>query len=279
MATRYGTEDDPRDTDTLIDFAVRAKTRDASAKCLRALMFRDPETVFSAAKAQCERKRLRERIIGVELASRTACASAAHSRRAWQLLTRMLKPGTSVEELRAVLRWISNCSHTGNVVGLSKVRALAQHPDPTVRLHVARVLGIFEDSASIKTLLRLMSDSSPRVRDWATFAIGELCPENSARIRNALAERLQDNDEETFAEAVYGLAKRNDKRGFAAVQAELDSGEPSSMIIRAAAEFGRGRYTATLRRLLRVAKHDDGIYPPWLSALKWAVKESIASNK
>lgn len=278
MPTRFGTEQDPRDTETLIQFAVRAKTREASAKCLRALMYRDPEVVFASAESLCKRG-IRERIIGAEMASRIACASEGHRRRTWRLLTGMLRPETSVEELRAVLYWIFNFAHVGHVVGLPKVRALSSHSDPTVRLRVAQVLGSFEDSASVETLLRLMSDASPRVRDWATFAIGELCPENSARIRNALAERLGDGDQETFAEAVYGLAKRNDKRGFAAVQTQLDSGEPSSLVLRAAAEYGRGRYTATLRRLLREAEQDEGfINSAWLSELTWAVKESTASG-
>ncbi|MAT72241.1 MAG: hypothetical protein CMJ58_22270 [Planctomycetaceae bacterium] len=279
MPARYGTENDPRDTATLIRFAVRAKTLVASRNCLKALAYRDPDEVLSAAESLCSHRHLRKRIIGAEMAGRIGCTDVATAKRASRMLTQMLLPDKSDRELRTALKWICHFAQRGNLVGLGRIRALARRPNAAVRLGVAQVLGSQEDPASTKALIRLMSDPSPRVRDWATFAIGALRSEDSARIRDALAARLDDEDEDAFAEAVYGLAKRNDNRGFAAMRREFDAGEPTSLVIRAAKEFGEGRFTASLRRLLRESVTDKDIDPTWLSELESAVRASSADAK
>ena len=50
------------------------------------------------------------------------------------------------------------------------------------------------------------------MRDWATFALGSLAPQDTPELRDALASRLEDPDPETRLEAVHGLALRGDMR-------------------------------------------------------------------
>ena len=50
------------------------------------------------------------------------------------------------------------------------------------------------------------------MRDWATFALGTLAEADSRQLRDALAARLDDPDEDTRLEAVHGLAVRGDPR-------------------------------------------------------------------
>ena len=50
------------------------------------------------------------------------------------------------------------------------------------------------------------------MRDWATFALGTLADEDTPALRDALAARLDDPDEDTRLEAVHGLALRGDHR-------------------------------------------------------------------
>ena len=66
-------------------------------------------------------------------------------------------------------------------------------------------------------LIELTSDPEPGIRDWATFALGTLSPQNTEVLRDALAARLDDSDDDTRIEAVHGLALRGDARALDAV--------------------------------------------------------------
>ncbi len=100
-----------------------------------------------------------------------------------------------------------------------ELRAYASDPSPDVRFEVACCLpyvfaGEDMDPPSIATLIHLTTDDDPRVRDWATFALGTQSDLDTPDIRAALRARLDDEerDEEivTDAEALVGLAKRHD---------------------------------------------------------------------
>ena len=64
-------------------------------------------------------------------------------------------------------------------------------------------------------------------RNWATFALGALSELDSPAIREALAARLADADDEVRGEAIGGLAKRQDERAVDAILGEL--GKPDVM--------------------------------------------------
>ncbi|GAA4189687.1 hypothetical protein GCM10022252_26820 [Streptosporangium oxazolinicum] len=76
-------------------------------------------------------------------------------------------------------------------------------------------------------LVSMTEDPDAEVRDWATMGLAGLSesPEDSERIRDALAARLDDEDLNTVAEATRGLATRGDaraQRGADRVLAESD---------------------------------------------------------
>jgi len=100
---------------------------------------------------------------------------------------------------------------------------LAQHTHAAadVREAVAFALGGRPGPAALDALIALSADAEPRVRDWATFALGTLAEADSAPLRDALAARLDDADEDTRLEAVHGLAVRGDARAEAPARALL----------------------------------------------------------
>ncbi len=65
---------------------------------------------------------------------------------------------------------------------------------------------------ALNALIELSADADAKVRDWATFALGTLAEADSPALRDALAARLDDADEDTRMEAVHGLALRGDER-------------------------------------------------------------------
>jgi HEAT repeat protein len=103
----------------------------------------------------------------------------------------------------------------------------------------------------------------------AVFALGTQIDADSPDIRDRLWEILQTNDEddETRAEAAYGLARRGDKRCVVPIIAELRR-SPGKLWIEA------GGFTANrsvLRELQNLVEPDDDPTDPWVISLHRAV--------
>ncbi|HWK26734.1 MAG TPA: formyltransferase family protein [Solirubrobacter sp.] len=102
--------------------------------------------------------------------------------------------------------------HLGDPHGRAWLLANRAHPDADVREAVAFALGGRRGADVRDALIALSADPAPGVRDWATFALGTLASEDDQALRDALAARLDDPDEDTRLEAVHGLALRGDRR-------------------------------------------------------------------
>ncbi|WP_169437621.1 HEAT repeat domain-containing protein [Longispora albida] len=125
---------------------------------------------------------------------------------------------------------------------LPVILGLAEHRDAQVRQAVAAQLPLLADpkpQSVITALLRLTSDPSPDVRDWACFALGTQCPDiDTPELRDALAARLTDPDNETRCEALFGLAQRRDSRALPALHKALAGDSVWLMEIEAAGALG-----------------------------------------
>ena len=87
------------------------------------------------------------------------------------------------------------------------------HADDGVREAVAFALGGRAGEDALERADRAVGRRPSRaVRDWATFALGTLAEQDSPALRDALAARLDDADEDTRLEAIHGLALRGDAR-------------------------------------------------------------------
>lgn len=64
--------------------------------------------------------------------------------------------------------------------------------------------------AGVQALMRLTTDESADVRDWATFGLGTQLTVDGAAVRDCLRARLDDGDADTRCEALKGLRQRND---------------------------------------------------------------------
>jgi methionyl-tRNA formyltransferase len=102
--------------------------------------------------------------------------------------------------------------HLGAPHGAGWLLAQRTHADPEVREAVAFALGGRPGEAVQAALIALSDDEASGVRDWATFALGALAEADGDALRDALAARLDDPDEDTRLEAVHGLAVRGDPR-------------------------------------------------------------------
>jgi HEAT repeat protein len=102
----------------------------------------------------------------------------------------------------------------------------AAHENCEIRLTVAQALAaLSEDPRCVDALIRLTTDSSSAVRDWATFGLASLTEDDSPKVRNALSDRLGDPDAAVRGEALVGLAIRQDERVVEPLLAALEEAD------------------------------------------------------
>jgi HEAT repeat protein len=114
--------------------------------------------------------------------------------------------------------------HLKDPRGVPELVRVAGNPDPEVRHAVAFALGGHKEPDAVSTLIHLMRDEEAHVRDWATFGLGEINSVDTPEIREALFNRLNDDDEDTRYEAVRGLVRCRDLRAVPALIEGLRQG-------------------------------------------------------
>ncbi|MEU9706290.1 ankyrin repeat domain-containing protein [Streptomyces sp. NPDC047981] len=203
-------------------------------EAVRTLGARDDEESFRAASGWCAspdplRRALGARVLGAldsftprglpvlrGLAARTAKAALGEG---------PTTPGAAREPALSV---VVALGQYGEEAALPELLGLAAHPDIEVR----RALGCAltgpvpaGDAVAVATLVALSRDHDHGVRDWATLALAEV-PEDTPLLREALAARLADDDEDVVAEAARGLAMRQDPRAVEVLASILADGDP-----------------------------------------------------
>jgi hypothetical protein len=131
----------------------------------------------------------------------------------------------------------------------AQLARLSTHASEDIRHALAYALGGRTDSVSAATLVALSGDVDADTRDWATFALGSLSEEDSPAIRDALAARLNDADDDVRAEAIAGLAQRCDERVVLPLLQELGLSEVGSLAIEAAGAMPRPEFIPHLEAL------------------------------
>ncbi|HET6844084.1 MAG TPA: hypothetical protein VFK06_20755 [Candidatus Angelobacter sp.] len=130
---------------------------------------------------------------------------------------------------------IAAMGHLENPLAIPLIAGFHTHLDAEIRFTVACALGCFpNDPLSVSILLKLMQDTDEDVRDWSTFGLGVLGVCDSAAIRDALMERLSDSNGDVRAEAMVGLAIRQDQRVLASVLAALREPATTKLAVEAA---------------------------------------------
>jgi HEAT repeat protein len=170
------------------------------------------------------------------------------------ILERLLQD-PSIGAVRAALIALGHL----RVGDLSLIAGYASHPDAHVREAVVHALLPRDELPAQRLLIELSADSAEAVRDWATFGLGTCCLSDSPEIRTALVERLEDTDDQTRGEAIFGLAKRKDPRALPAIARELARDEVSGLAIEAAEKMPDQRFLPALEALLRSSPEDEDI--------------------
>lgn len=139
------------------------------------------------------------------------------------------------------------------------IARLSKDDSEDVRHTVAYALGGRTDAISTATLIGLSGDVDEDTRDWATFALGALTEADTPTIREALAARLIDDDDDVRAEAIAGLAQRNDDRAVQPLLQELRLPDVGNLLIEAAGAMPRPEFIPHLEVLYSAHPDDQAI--------------------
>ncbi|MGH9126965.1 MAG: HEAT repeat domain-containing protein [Acidimicrobiales bacterium] len=97
--------------------------------------------------------------------------------------------------------------------------------------------------------IQLSRDPGREIRDWATFGLGSILDLDSPAVRQALVDRLADEDIDTSCEALVGLAERHDERAFQITVELLTSKSVPRLAVAAARALADHRLLRALEAL------------------------------
>jgi hypothetical protein len=242
--------------DELFALARAAEDEDAYWDCVSELHARAEKRTFDLASVLCDSFAAGERCLGADVLGQLGAApgaSPAESEFAPASGGVLLALLSDDEEEPAVLSSAAvGLGHLRDERAIPRLVELASHADEEVRRSVVHGLMGYEDDRAVDALVTLSGDSSGGVRDWATFALGVQIDRDTAEVRDALAARLDDPNEDARAEAIRGLARRRDSRALpAALAAAEDGGGPNvdEALVLLGATTGDARLRPHLERL------------------------------
>jgi len=195
---------DPRSTGELFRVALAEPDVDARWRAVQALHWRGGRDVFDRAAALCQGARPIERMTGADVLAELGLPDHDYPDEATAILAALLERERDARVLASVL---TAFGHLGGPPDLGVAAPLADHADPAVRHSLAYALGFREEPLAVETLIALTRDEEANVRDWATFGLGQGDADSPA-LRDALAVRLDDEDDDVRAEAIAGLGHR-----------------------------------------------------------------------
>lgn len=256
--------------DELVRLAIEEEDEDALAGYLELIHAHVPGEVFGKASGLCKSADAGERRIGAAILGSGGDGFVPFGYKALQIVTAMLKGETDPAVLKAVIISAADLQDEDEVLNLDTLLEYTRSAQPEIRQGAVKAMWELDDPRAVSRLLELTRDEDFRVRDWATFGIGYRPELDSPEIREALLERLDDDDEVTSCEALLGLAARKDARVYDIILDTIKDGEPGTIIFEAAEELGDKRLLEPLRKLLADSREDPD--EEWLSWLKNAIE-------
>ena len=250
--------DDPRPTEELICLALDHKADDyddVGWNAVVTLHYRATREVLETAKKLLMSQIPKERALGADVLGQLGVPDRAFPEESVTALLENLKDERDPDVLNSVGVALG---HHNDSRAIEPLCELKNHPDDRARFGVVIGLLTCEDDLAIKTMMELSRDQDRDVRNWATFGLGSQINTDRPEIRQALLERLnEEEDSEVRGEALVGLARRKDQRALEPLIKELSSDLVGSLAVEAAIEFATPQLEGTLLELAKRWKSDQ----------------------
>ena len=237
---------DSRTTEELIKLALTEADEDTAWAAVVILHLRGNCEVFEAAQKLCASNNPKERKLGVDILGQLGVPKRTFLDESLAILFKLLDSEKDNDVLYAIGVALG---HIGDSRAIEPLVKLKNHPSADVRLGVVFGISCQEKAVAISTLIELSSDEDEDVRNWATFGLGSQIDTDTVEIREALFQRLVDEDHEIRSEALVGLAIRQDERVVEPLIKELSSDSVGILAVEAAKEIGDARLFSVLLQL------------------------------
>jgi len=219
-----------RRTLEIIDQARLAEDEETYWRLIGDLHERGGDEEFEAASLLCRSNAAVDREMGADILGQLGWAKRNfQDESVAQLISLLADP---VDDVVASAAYA--LGHRQAAAAISGVLALTEHPNPRVRHGVTFGLLGLDDDRAIAGLIRLSADVDEEVRNWATFGLGSQIDADSPAIRQALVDRLDEENDEIADEALLGLARRRAPMALDLVSAALLRDDINGLVVQAA---------------------------------------------
>jgi len=240
-------------TPELITAAYKTEDSEQYWHFIAQLHKRGTSLEFNEAKRLIDSEDSVSREMGADILGQLGCSKQNFQEESVSILITLLNDTN--EDVIASAAF--SLGHRNDARAISPLIRLIDHPNPRVRFGVTFGLGCLNETAATDALIKLSHDADYDVRNWATFELASLCEADSDEIRQALFERLSDQDYEIRGEAFVGLARRKEYKIGPLLQQEL------------AGEFN-GNWAVEAAKLL-----EDSNYYPILCELRQRLEGEV----
>lgn len=240
---------------------------------IRELRKRKTEAIFNKAIELTNSAIDKEKIIGIDILTQFGYPRV-HLKKILTIFFRMLQIETDKKVLSSLLYGIGHNNEALTDQQLQILCSYQNHKSTDVRFSLAVSLSGIEKTKAITTLIQLSKDKDTDVRNWATFGLGTQIEVDNELIREALWKRVNDNDEVTRDEAIFGLAKRKDERIKEILKKELENiDELGSLILEAIETFNDKDFINLIEKQILENKKGKKVNEDWLQTTLTKLKE------
>jgi HEAT repeat protein len=262
-------------TSDLIKSAYKTDDSDVYWKIIHELRGRGSKVEFNAAKHLVKSDDTVDREIGADILGQLDWPEKKFHDDCVLILIELLKDN----EPDVIASAAFSLGHRNDLRAVTNLIKLVGHDSAWVRYGVAFGLIGLEDETAVDALILLSRDSDFDVRNWATFGLGSLCEIDTPELRNALFERITDDEHEIRGEALVGLATRKDIKVFDAVMRELEGEFYGNWAVQAAGLLESPDFINVLEKLkLRLAENTEDRFLDDIDDAISACKQTVVAQ-
>jgi len=250
------------------------KTQKTYWKNISELRKRPNQDVYTKASELAKSNIDKQKIIGLDVLQQLGFDPRYNKKQTLQIHFELLEKTQTENVLKSIFHGIGHNNDELSDNQISKLIEFKDEKNIDVKHALISALSGIENSKTINVLIDLTKDKNSSTRNWATFGIGNLIETDNTDIRNALWDRVTDNDFETKSEAIVGLANRKDKRIKDIIISELKKGDYGTLLFEAILKLNDKEFLPLLNENLKIAKKDeDDIKNGWVLALEETIEE------
>lgn len=225
---------------------------------------RKSKDIFEKSILLIESEIAKERIIGIDVLAQFGYPRL-HKNIILKKFFHLLKNETDKYAISSLFYGIGHNNENLTDKQIELICSFKKHKSNRIRYSLAFALLTKQEPNAIQTLIELSKDRDSEIRDWATFGLGTQIEIDNEDIRDALWKRINDKYEATRFEAIFGLAKRKDKRIKEILITELENiDEFGSLILEAIEEFNDKEFISLIKKQIAKNKKLKKVEESWL---------------